>query len=90
MIAIIGLYLVMVGYSLYLMTKVVRTSAGFLTLALYGVKFAWLGPIPMAHFAITTGRRVRNMVAALVYPVIMTAFFLLVLYWLASMLASIV
>lgn len=90
MIVIVGIYLVMVLLAIRMLYGVVRTSAGFAALALWGISHAWLGPIPMTYFAITREQRIRNGIAAVLYPVLATAFIALALIWLASIMAMVV
>lgn len=90
MIIILLIYLVTVLLWLNLLRGVVRTSAGFLRLALMGVRVYYWYTIPMAEFAVTRERRIANGIAAVVFPVVCTAVTTLAIVWLASLMAMVV
>lgn len=91
MIVIVVLYLLAVLLGIRLLWQsVIKPSAGFMALAIAGVRYSYFGPIPIVHFAITREKRIRNGVAAIVYTVLATMFIMLALYWLASLIGSVV
>lgn len=87
MIIVLILYVLCAIMAARLLWRMIRTSAGFMVLATKGIRHSMWGPIPIVQFAITPERRIRNAIAAVLFPVGFTAVILLAMIWLASLIA---